>query len=592
MSRELSDVPARVQRDRGQFARASPHANMICLAVAGAGLGVLALSLIPLTTRALLWWVIVWALGLGAVLSVMEARKQARIMNGDINAAGAGNLPALGYGDLPRHLMQGSAVHPSLRRLLEVAETHFPGKLVLDPEAVDIADGKMKAWGFRAVETAYLSKSGTQSDIRERFGVSIPGPDGKKGRWRFKFDPNADSFTATQYDGIPPLVYPPHWHVVKTAEEARKNFPTWKCVLGVGEDGQVSISHKEYSHWLIAGKTGGGKTIAAYNIIEQHRAAGWMLLIGDGKGMDYRSYRGIPGVVAYGSGATSSRSMGYIAVIELAYRILIDRQSKDEGDLADNTPVLLVLDEIKAKIIEWSTALDAAEFKSVRGKVELLLSQGRQLRIFTLLLSQDMRDKSIPGSWATNINLTIVVRAPDHITLQKAFHSSVHADVEQIVATMDQGAHGRCIVGGVDPDTGTQIAVEYQGYLGYAPGLKIDDPEYPQPETANKWPSFKAAVSDRVPYLYSRQWFAWKEHPIAEQELGDRSPYIRADVSKFDAFSVEEIEAMQRVSLNRRGPDGSFGRSKKYQMFDPLDEVHYRARKVKGVGDRITDEIS
>lgn len=592
MSREMADVPARVQRDRGQFARASPHANMVCLAVAGAGLAVLALSLIPMTTRALLWWVIVWGVGLGAVLSVMEARKQSRIMNGDINAAGAGELSALGYGDLPRHLMQGGAVHPSLQRLLEVAETHFAGKLILDPDAVDIVDGKMRAWGFRAVATAYLSKAGTQSEIKERFGASIPGPDGKKGRWRFKFDSNSDSFAATQYDGIPKLVYPPHWHVVQTAEEARRKFPTWGCVLGVGEEGPVEVSHKEYPHWLIAGETGGGKTVAAYNIIEQHRAAGWMLLIGDGKGMDYKFYRGIPGVVAYGSGATSRRSMGYIAIIEMAYKILLYRQNNEDGDLADNTPVLVVLDEIKAKILEWKNALEPNEFNAVKSKVELILSQGRQLRIYLLLLSQDMRHASIPGSWATNINLTIVVGAPDHITQQKAFDKSVQPEVEQIVATMDQGAKGRCIVGGKDPEKGGKIALEYQGYLGYAPGLKPDDRELPQPETAERWPAFKAAVSDSIPYLYSRQWFAWHDHPLAEQELGNKSPYIRANITNFDAFSVEEIEAMERVSLNRRGPDGSFGRSKKYRMFDPLDEEHYRAKKLKGVVKKISDEIS
>lgn len=568
-------------RDTSGFAPASHQSQALCLGTLGT-----AALLAPVTQ----WGfepprlLAAWAVAAGGAWLLTRARRHWRLHERE--SGGLTELMSISPAADPALFPHGH-LHPDIARLIKVAEQKFPGKVIaLEPSAVEFGDDgqggkRLVAWGFRCVVGA-LSVDKFRSELQTAFGKSV------QGRWRFSFNALDDVFTATQKDPVPPLVFPPHWPVVSSSEEARKKYLGWTLCYGESADKrQVRIRPDKIPHIKVVGETGSGKSVMVRSLIEQCRAAGWMLILADGKGMDYVGYvtpnpedhnLPVPGTVAVGSG--SGTGMNYVAAITLAYQILMERQTVGESyKSADPStwstrfpPVLLVLDEIKSMRDRWGSELSKEDFEKIGSMIIQILNLGRELRVHALLVSQDAYVDSLPSRWMTNTKVSVVAGKPDQNAVGKFFDRSVVPKVKLIGETMDPNVKGRCLVASIDEDSGKSDVVEFQSYLGYSPGESWDDPKFPA-EVRAAWPAFKKEVSDRIPRLYSRFWFeiphkseAQLEH---EQEIGEELGYI-----DFDRFSVSEIKKLKRIKLDMRDENGDIVPNPKYAKYDPCSPLY------------------
>lgn len=486
---------------------------------------------------------------------------------------------------LPPHFLQGGELHKDLRRLIGLAGSKFPQKLSLDVSAVELEnDGKgayrLVAWGFRCAEAGYLTDTAMQQKLQTTFLA------GAGGIWTFRFDPRNDTFGASRKSGIPTLVWPPMWPVIATVDEARKRYTGWEFKVGVSARGEVGVCMERMAHVKVIGETGAGKSVAIRSWLEQFRAMGWMLILADGKGADYAGYFAphredhnlpVPGTVAVGLGSTP-RGMAYVGAIVLAYQIMQERQDGSLQGKIDNpeswnsfTPVLLVLDEIKGMREKWKS-LGKESAAAIESMVTEITSLGRELRVHVMLISQDARDVSIPGVWNSNLPLTISLGKPSDMTVNKAFEDSVRPKVRMIRESMDPNIKGRCLIASVDPETGAADATEYQGYLGYSPGEHWNNPKLP-PQAKVEWPPFKEQVSDRVPRLYTRQWFAINEKSQAQREAEENGEPDPGFID-FDLFTVEEIKRLERVPLDIRDAGGQIIPNPAVAKYDPSSPTY------------------
>jgi hypothetical protein len=581
-------------RDSSGFSTASHQSQALCLATLGSA-GIMA----PITQwgfdSPVRYFGGVAAAGGGALLW-LRARDHWRkhrivLATGDPDAAD--NAAAAPLEQLPSY----QAHHPMISRLLEVAESKFTGKLTLATEYVEFDDDgkggtKLMSWGFNCSEPGYLTDVKLQSRLQSTFMRAIGGV------WRFKFDVSGDRFSASRKSGIPKLVFPPHWPVFQSVAQAKAKYPEWELKIGETTDGPLGFKMKKMSHLKVIGETNSGKSVAVLSWAEQFRAALWMLIFADGKGADYSGYFApheednglpVPGTVAVGLGS-SAKGMSYVGAIVMAYLILQDRQARSAEDkIADSEgwndfiPVLLVMDEIKGMREKWRNALSKDDQRAVESMVTEITALGRGLRVHVLLVSQDAYDRSIPGSWASNLPLSISLGKPKPKTIEKGFADSVRSKVQMLSDSMDPNQKGRCLIAAIDPDTGAADVLEYQGYISYAPGENWNNSDYP-PQCRHYWPEFKEQVSDRVPRVYTRQWFRIDEpsQAQADQEEKSASPLGFID---FDMFTVEELKDMELVALDMRGSDGKIVPNPEMAKYDPASPLYVckppvRKRKV------------
>ena len=567
-------------RDTSGFAPASHQSLALCLGTLGGSLLLWPIAVwgFPSPFRFIIAWA---AVGLGAWL-LSRSRWHWRL-----HELGEGILGSdFGASPAAAELLEGKHIHRDVNRLLNVAKTKFADKLVLDNSAVEFEDDgkggrKLVGWGFRC-EPGYLTDTAVQDKLQKTFQSGLGG------FWSFQFNPSRDTFTATKKSNLPRLVFPPLWPVVRGAEEAKKLYLGWKFKIGVAAGGEeIGFSLDKWSHVRIIGETNAGKSVAIQNWMEQFRAAGWMLILGDGKGQDYVGYSNpnpddhnlpVPGTIAAGSGA-STRGMGYVGAIVTAYQIMQERQLSSEQDKIDNPagwnmypPVLLVLDEIKGMREKWKTALSGDEQKSVESMITQLLALGRAFRVHVVLLSQDAYVDSMPSMWTSNTPLAICLGKPKDNTVQKAFEKSVVPKVRQIRESMDPEIKGRGLFASVDPITGASDAMEYQGYLSYAPGESWDNPKIPS-QAAKEWPKFKEQVSDKVPRLWTRMWFRI-DHKSEAQRGAETAGEPDLGYIDFDQFSPAEILRMERVALDTRGASGEIVPNPDMAKYDPCSPLY------------------
>lgn len=596
------------ERDTSGFARASHQSQALCLGCLGAA-GVLS----PVATygfdsplRIGLGWI---AAAAGAYAWV-KAREHWRLHGNELPI---GSVAPLGTSEaahqagdavpaMPASLYENGQLHPMVRRLLDIAASRFPDKLVLDPAGVELEDDgkggrKLVSWRFHCVESGYLTQRGIQEKLQSTFLKGIGGV------WTPDFDVRGDSFGMTNKSSIQKLVFPPDWPVALTPDEARSKYIGWDFKIGVSERGEEGIIPQKMAHIMCIGESGSGKSVSVRSWLEQFRAAGWQLILADGKGPDYVGYSAphaddhnlpVPGTVAVGLGS-ADRGMSYIGAITLAYQIMQERQNgaveakiRDPDGWSNFLPVLLVMDEIKGMREKWKSGLSRAEQDTIKGMVNQILALGREFRVHCLLVSQDARDESIPNTWKTNIPVRICLGKPQPLTLKYAFEDSVRPKVQRISESMDPKIKGRCVFASVDEETGAADATQYQGYLGYAPGESWNNDNLP-PETKKHWPSFKKNVSDKIPRMYTRQWFIIDEKSEAQQEAEAKSGEDMGYID-FDMFSVDEVMRMRRVGLDMRTPDGHIVPDLKVAKYDPSSS-EYVCKPVVDTSNTVNAEL-
>ncbi len=575
-----------LDRDTSGFARASHQSQALCLGCLGAAGALTPVAAYGFDSPVRI--ALGWAAAVGGAYALWKSREHWKYHRqeaaGDLYAGGLG--AGMDLAAMPPMFMQHGELHKDIKRLLDVSASRFPGKLMLDTDQVEFEDDgkggrKLVSWGFRCLESGFITDSSTHERLHKTFTKALGGI------WAPRSDPREDTFGGSRKSSIPKLSFPPMWRVVSSVEEAKTAYTGWEFKVGVAASGELGVCLEKMAHIKVIGETGSGKSVAVRSWLEQFRAMGWMKILSDGKGADYAGYFAphpedhglpVPGTVAVGLGS-SAKGMSYVAAIVLAYQIMQERQEGSlEGKIKDPenwnsfVPVLLVMDEIKGMREKWKNNLPKADAKAIESMVTEITALGRELRVHVMIISQDSRDQSIPGVWNSNLPLTISLGKPSDMTTDKAFEDSVAPKVRMVRESMDPNIKGRCLIASVDPITGAADATEYQGYLGYSPGEHWNNPKLP-PQAKQEWPRFKDQVSDRVPRLYTRQWFRIDDKSDAQRALESKGEPDRGYID-FDLFTVEEIKRMERVGLDMRDANGVIVPDPAMAKYDPASREY------------------
>lgn len=471
---------------------------------------------------------------------------------------------------IPPQFQTGGASNPDVARVLEVVEaTWSNGELIPEWDDWELEDDVLVAYKFKATEPGFFAVSGNRTRFTNKMTTAVQA---SKGGWTVNFDNKSDTVTVTQKSSIPKLALPPNWPVVKNDVEAKTAYKKWEMTLGPGEEGMVTFKPQVFPHVAVIATSGGGKSVFLRACIEQMRAVGGQVLMGDGKGSDYSTLRGQNGVVAIGRGS-GSKGVEYIGAIEIAFRIMQQRQNTaaerktaDPEGWEDLPPVFLVLDELKSVLKKWSTELDKKSMKAVESKVNQILALGRQLRVHVYTASQDVYAESIPPAWLTNIGMKISLGKPHHLTISKGFDESIRDDATRIAAGIDPNVRGRGMIAGVDEDSGSASVRSYQGFLGYSPGEAM--PGFLNGDQQAQWNSFRQNVSEAIPNMYSRKWFRIDNKP-AEQEKLENARGSELGFIDFELFSVDEIASMPIINLDMRDANGNIVPDPDMIKYDP-----------------------
>lgn len=491
----------------------------------------------------------------------------------------------------PDTLLVGGKLHPDVQRLLDVSEASFGDKLHPAWDKFEIIEGTLISYAFAADTPGYFTSKTVQSQIIDKLVGAVPAT---KGAWNASVKVKDDMVLMTQASSIPKVALPPEWKVVKTPEEAGVAYRKFEVTLGPGEGGKmVTFKPQVFPHVAVIATSGGGKSVFLRACIEQFRAVGGQVLLGDGKGSDYSTLRNQPGVVAIGRGS-GSKGVEYIAAIEIAFRLMQQRQNTaaqrktaNPDTWEDVPPVFLVLDELKSVLKKWSTELDKKSFKSIESKVNQILALGRQLRVHVYTASQDVYAESLPPSWLTNIGMKISLGKPHHMTITKGFDEQIRDQATRIAAGIDPNVRGRGMIAGMDEDSGTASVRPYQGFIGYSPGEAM--PGFLNDEQKSSWNSFRSNVSESIPELYGRKWFEVismsEAQDAKEKETGVEFGYI-----DFELFSVDEISNMKIINLDMRDPEGRIVPNPEMIKFDPNPtNDDYVCKPVVNEANTITD---
>lgn len=491
---------------------------------------------------------------------------------------------------VPSFLMPTGATNPDVARVLEVVQATWEDALVPLWDKWELEDDALVSYCFKANEPGFFAQSGNRTRFSNKMTTAVPA---QKGAWSVSFDNKSDTVTVTAKSSIPKLALPPLWKVARNMDDARTAYKSWSVTLGPGEDGMVTFKPQVFPHVAVIATSGGGKSVFLRACIEQMRAVGGQILLGDGKGSDYATYRGQNNVLAIGRGS-GSKGVEYVAAIEIAFRIMQQRQNTaaerkaaDPDGWEDVPPVFLILDELKSVLKKWSTELDKKSYKAIESKVNQILALGRQLRVHVYTASQDAYAESIPPTWLTNIGMKISLGKPHPLTIKKGFDASIHEEAERIAAGIDPNTRGRGMIAGVDEDTGTAAVKPYQGFIGYSPGEAT--PGFLNAEQQQQWHSFRQSVSEAIPHLYSRKWFKIDEPSEAqleqEKKTGREFGYI-----DFELFSVDEIAAMQIINLDMRDENGNIVPNPDMIKYDPdPSNEFYVCRPILSESNSITD---
>lgn len=392
-----------------------------------------------------------------------------------------------------------------------------------------VPDGLRLTFAYRAGETAKRWASHLDA-LRVAFNANgvhnasnLRIKDGVNGELILDFDDAPASFP-TAVAPVAPRTTP------QSVSEAIARYEATRWMLGLDARGNVvSFPLKTQPHVLVTGGTGGGKSVWARTLIESLRTGyrdtdanggkgldvggGWLAFVGDGKGSDFSSLEGQPGIAM----VAPSSDIAQIAVmvrrvrleVERRFKAASDAKKRGEGDsaFASMQPWLLLLDEWGAVAIKMAAQYGKSA-KAFETDLDIILRLGRECRVHCVLLSQTIRktgDGAVPGSWQENLGLTVSLGAPSDITLQSdAFPPEVRERAAFIGARL-KGKRGR----GLTADRESGRVVEFQSFYGWSPGTTSLSPDAPSdvspptPEVRASWERWKS-VCATVPWLAPR----------------------------------------------------------------------------------------
>lgn len=496
---------------------------------------------------------------------------------GDVDFDGMGDMDPMLNG-MPGMFMEGSAPHPDVRRVCQVAHATWKGELVPDWSRFEVKDGVLVSYTFKATSPGFFTDDGVKSRVANKLVNAV---EATQGSWAPEFDAKDDSVTVSQKSSFPKMALPPVWPVSASEQQARDNYPSFEYVIGVDKNGQkIKFGPGSgFPHAGIFGTTGGGKSVMTRGVLEQFRSSGFQLFLCDGKGTDYTSMMTQNNVVAVASTLEEQIAVVHMVRMIMNKRRLDGSKKAKAGDSTwreQQTPLLLVLDEF-ATTSNDIQAKYPKSFKAFMQDIAAILKVGREMRCHVFIATQDMRATTVPGDWLNNMAVSICMGKPDNMTISKGFPSAVHGDAKLKGDTISKKTRGRGIVA-ITTEKGVTCEL-FQSYYSYSPAENI---EMQSSDVKESWMNFKAAVTDRIPRLYSRLWFK-PEYP--EPEEGEKDKYEKQRAKVVDEGAKVDMTELDVLDIHKLRPvalEDKDGPIRDHLKYDPLSDYYIAGENTEG----------
>ncbi|WP_157897306.1 cell division protein FtsK [Mycobacteroides franklinii] len=359
--------------------------------------------------------------------------------------------------------------------------------------------------------------------------------------------------------------------VASSNTDAIKRYEGAAWTLGVDARGKtIQFPIEDFTHVLVVGGTGAGKSVWARSIIEMFRtgyrdpdtgrdtAGGFTCYVSSGKVTDFVTLSKLPGVAMVAGDAAQTAVMVRAVKDEAVRRYDEAAAAKLRGETRafDYPPVVLFLDEWGATWLALSSMYKStSDFET---DIDWILRVGREARVHVVLLSQTIRKTgagAVPGSWQANLGLTISLGKPEAETYNNpAVFPSGSRERAELVGNRIAGKRGR----GMAVLEGT--VTEFQSYYVWSPGTTSLAPDAdkkvspPTDEVRSSWERWEP-VSASVPWLSPRLGLRvsgpeWAGTPGERTDLKDvlatpivaltdRAGNVKQGMERFDPWSPE-----------------------------------------------------
>lgn len=480
---------------------------------------------------------VLWVIGLAAVICGAVMVRERPRANGAGAVAVSPPSPVPVVPEPVADVVSAPVGGEGISRVRELIATgKFPFELI-EPEIVHDDTGKLVKYALKALVAGSLSDRRQRTLVIQKLQEAVPGD------WLVDPQPVADKVVVTLKQPFPSAVPPPlPMRMVTSPQEASDRYDKLSLAIGVDELGEeLRYRFVTHHHWLVIGGTGSGKSVFVRALIEELRANGVPLFIGDGKGSDYAALAGAVNVPMISSTPVEHVRLVHAVTEELDRRrkTAAERKLSGHPNPFEFVPWVVILDEFARMRAEVRDKFEEHPGKDDKfiADLEYLFKVAREFRIHIIISTQDLYAKTVPRDILGNCKLVITLGSPSPMTLKHAFTLEMAPKAQQIGDLISADTPGRGLVA-IPDDAKVQ---EFQSYWGYSPGVDIDAAKVPDPQIRVAWRQYKEQVSDVVPKMYGRQWFRVEE---PEELAGPMSEIFALDVVNLDTITGEPDPAM------------------------------------------------
>ncbi|WP_026821101.1 helicase HerA-like domain-containing protein [Arthrobacter castelli] len=205
-----------------------------------------------------------------------------------------------------------------------------------DDESGELAGAQIT--GFNSMALAMPNKRKTTL-LQLRSRLPHNGAD-----FEASIDTDNDAINFTKRRPLPTWVASPAEHPQPVA--TRADYKNLAIPYAVGDNGQIASWRPGIAdpHMLVAGETGGGKTITLNTLIQALTQAGVRVWLLDGKGIEFMGYENWPNVEVIAQ-TTEEHARALLALNEISrarYELIRERKAKE----TDFAPIVMIADEI------------------------------------------------------------------------------------------------------------------------------------------------------------------------------------------------------------------------------------------------------
>lgn len=282
---------------------------------------------------------------------------------------------------------------PHEQRRLEDSVMKLLGETgsILDVEFDD--DGHLCALSAAHRDPTRIAQGAVRRAIESR--VTTIQPD----RWRARWDLSGDTVRFERRPVLPTSLWLPS-DAPEVGDDLLADYSRVRIRVAMDEDGRlVEWVPSLLPQMLISGGTGSGKTSTMHSLLCEITRRGWPVWIGDGKQIEWLSFRDWPNVQMV---ATSIQEQ--VALIDAAERVMNERYTlikSGRAKLSDFEPLVVVLDELTEMVqnlLAWYPDVKSGKANKppTLKQIGSLLRLARSARIH-LIVSMQRPDVALLG---------------------------------------------------------------------------------------------------------------------------------------------------------------------------------------------------